>query len=143
MGSLNRVTLIGNLGADADLRYTPGGHAIARFSIATTDTWKDKNGQKQERTEWHRINLWGNVAEALREYLTKGKQVCVEGSLQTQKWTDKNGVERYTTSVRADRVVLLGGGPRRQDSNHGDAYEGESASEPTQGEPLSDDQIPF
>jgi single-strand DNA-binding protein len=113
MGSLNMVCLIGNLGRDAELRYTPGGAAVATFNIATTETWNDKSGQRQEKTEWHRVVLWGKAATALSEYLTKGKQVYVSGRLQTRDWTDKDGAKRYTTEVRGDKVVLLGGGQRR------------------------------
>jgi single-strand DNA-binding protein len=142
MGSVNKVMLVGNLGRDAELRYTPGGAAVAQFSMATTDTWKDKAGQKQERTEWHRCVLWGKRAEALAEYLTKGKQIYVEGSLQTQKWQDRSGADRYTTQVRVDDVQLLAGGRRDgAPAQHSDAYEA-PVSEPT-GEPMSDDDIPF
>lgn len=117
MGSVNKAILVGNLGKDADLRYTPAGAAVASFSMATTETWIDKSGQKQEKTEWHRIVVWGKVAEALAEYLKKGKQVYVEGRLQNRQWEDKDGNKRYTTEVRSDRVVLLGGngGGRRRD----------------------------
>ena len=107
MGSLNRVLLIGNLGRDAELRFTPSGAPVATFSMATTETWKDKTGAKQERTEWTRVVLWGTAAEAVSKYLTKGKSVAVEGKLQTRAW-EKDGVKRYSTEVKADRVVLLG-----------------------------------
>ena len=110
MGTVNRVILVGNLGRDAELRYTGGGAAVASFSVATTEVWKDKDGQRQEQTEWHRISLWGKQAESVAQYLTKGKQVYVEGRLQTRKWQDKEGHDRYTTEVKADRVVLLGSG---------------------------------
>lgn len=111
MGSVNKVILVGNLGRDAELRYTTGGDAVATLNMATTESWKDKQGQKQEKTEWHRIVLWGKVAESLNEYLTKGKQIYVEGRLQTRQWDDKDGNKRYTTEIRADHVTLLGGGP--------------------------------
>ncbi len=116
MGSVNKVILVGNLGRDAEVRFTPSGAAVANFSIATTDTWNDKSGQKQEKTEWHKVVLWGKVAESLKDYLVKGKQVYVEGRLETRKW-EKDGVERYTTEVKADQVVLLGGGhePKKRD----------------------------
>jgi single-strand DNA-binding protein len=110
MGSLNKVIWIGNLGRDAELRYTPGGAAVCRFSVAATETWTDKQGQRQERTEWLNVDLWGKQAESLTEYLRKGKQVLVEGRLQTDEYTDKEGVKRKSTKVRADRIVLLGGG---------------------------------
>jgi single-strand DNA-binding protein len=146
MGSVNKVILVGNLGRDAELRYTPGGAAVTTFSLATTETWKDKEGQKQEQTEWHRINLWGKPAEAVTEYLTKGKQVYVEGRLQTRKWKDKDGNDKYSTEVRADRVVLLGGGAGRG----GVGRTEREAMEPVEGAPaaattseLTDDDIPF
>ncbi len=109
-GIVNKVILVGNLGRDAELRYTPGGAAVAKFSLATTEVWNDKGGQRQERTEWHNIDLWGKQAESLSEYLSKGKQVYVEGRLQTDEYTDKDGTKRKSTKVRCDRVVLLGGG---------------------------------
>jgi single-strand DNA-binding protein len=110
MGSVNKVILVGNLGRDAELRYTPGGAAVATLNLATTEVWNDKAGQKQEKTEWHRVILWGKTAESLSEYLTKGKQIYVEGRLQTRQWDDKDGNKRYTTEIRGDRIVLLGGG---------------------------------
>ena len=110
MGSVNKVILVGNLGRDAELRYTPGGAAVATINMATTEVWNDKAGQKQEKTEWHRVVLWGKSAESLTEYLTKGKQIYVEGRLQTRQWDDKDGNKRYTTEIRGDKIVLLGGG---------------------------------
>ena len=106
MGSVNKVILVGNLGRDAELRYTPGGAAVATLNMATTEIWNDKAGQRQEKTEWHRVVLWGKTAESLAEYLTKGKQIYVEGRLQTRQWDDKDGNKRYTTEIRSDRVVL-------------------------------------
>src|SRR5436190_11248223 len=110
MGSVNQVILVANLGRDAELRYTPGGAAVATINMATTEVWNDKAGQRQEKTEWHRVVLWGKPAESLTEYLTKGKQIYVEGRLQTRQWDDKDGNKRYTTEIRGDRIVLLGGG---------------------------------
>jgi single-strand DNA-binding protein len=111
MGSVNKVILVGNLGRDAELRYTPGGAPVATLNLATTEVWNDKtSGQKQEKTEWHRIVLWGKSAESLSEYLTKGKQIYVEGRLQTRKWQDKDGNDKYSTEIRSDRIVLLSGG---------------------------------
>ena len=110
MGSVNKVILVGNLGRDIELRYTPGGAAVGKLRIATTDTWTDKNsGQRQERTEWHSVDLWGRQAETLQEYLLKGRQIYVEGNLRTRQWEDRDGNKRYSTEVRAERVVLLGG----------------------------------
>jgi single-strand DNA-binding protein len=108
MASVNKVILIGNLGRDPEVRYLPEGGAVANISIATTDTWKDKSGEKQERTEWHRVAFFGRLAEIAGEYLKKGSQVYVEGSLRTRKWTDKEGQERYTTEIRADIMQMLG-----------------------------------
>src|SRR3954467_5643697 len=110
MGSVNKVILVGNLGRDAELRYTPGGAAVATLNLATTEVWNDRNNQRQEKTEWHRVVLWGKQAESLQEYLTKGKQIFVEGRLQTRQWDDKDGNKRYTTEIKADRITLLGGG---------------------------------
>ena len=131
MGSVNKVILVGNLGRDAELRYTPGGAAVATLNLATTETWNDKEGQRQEKTEWHRVILWGKQAETLNQYLQKGKQIYVEGRLQTRQWDDKDGNKRYTTEVRGDRVVLLssgsggggqrsGGGGMRSEMPHGE-----------------------
>jgi single-strand DNA-binding protein len=157
MGSVNKVILVGNLGRDAELRYTPGGAPVATLNLATTEVWNDKtSGQKQEKTEWHRIVLWGKSAESLSEYLTKGKQIYVEGRLQTRKWQDKDGHDKYTTEIRGDRIVLLSGGgggggmgaartqPQRVGAGAG-AASGGGDHEPM-GEPitdLTDDDIPF
>jgi single-strand DNA-binding protein len=109
MASLNKVFLIGNLGGDPEVRYTPSGQAVANFNVATTEGWNDKNGERQEKTEWHRIVVWGKQAEHCAEYLRKGRSVHVEGRLQTRSWEDKNGGgKKYTTEVVADRVTFLG-----------------------------------
>jgi len=151
MGSVNKVILVGNLGRDAELRYTPGGAAVSKFSVATTEVWNDKSGQRQERTEWHNIDLWGKQAESLSGYLVKGKQVYVEGRLQTDEYTDKDGNKRKTTRVRCDRVVLLGGGGRGAGAGTGQMPRTEEpigtggyqppVAEPS--EPLTEDDIPF
>ncbi|MEW5740166.1 MAG: single-stranded DNA-binding protein [Myxococcota bacterium] len=109
-GGVNKVILIGNLGADPEVRFTPGGQAVANFRIATNESWTDKQGQKQERTEWHRIVVWGKQAENCGEYLKKGRQAYVEGRLQTREWTDKEGKKNYTTEIVANTVQFLGGG---------------------------------
>jgi len=108
MASVNKVILIGNLGRDPETRYTTGGDAVCNLRIATTDTWKDKAGEKQEKTEWHTVVLFGRQAEIAGEYLKKGRPVYIEGRLQTRKWTDKEGVEKYSTEVVGDRMQLLG-----------------------------------
>ena len=148
MGSVNKVILVGNLGRDAEVRYTPGGAAVSRFSIATTEVWNDKSGQRQERTEWHNIDLWGKQAESLSEYLVKGKQVYIEGRLQTDEYTDKEGQKRKSTKVRCERVVLLGGGrgggsTERAERSGPGAGSGSTASHEEPSEPLTDDDIPF
>jgi single-strand DNA-binding protein len=108
MASVNKVILIGNLGRDPETRYLPSGDAVTNVAIATTEQWKDKSGEKQESTEWHRVAFFGRLAEIAGEYLKKGSQVYVEGRLQTRKWTDKEGQERFTTEIRADRMQMLG-----------------------------------
>jgi single-strand DNA-binding protein len=109
MASVNKVILIGNLGRDPEVRYLPSGDAVANLNVATTEKWKDKNGEQQEQTEWHRVAFFGRQAEICGEYLHKGSQVYIEGRLQTRKWTDKDGNERYTTEIRGDRMQMLGG----------------------------------
>ena len=118
MASVNKVILIGNLGRDPETRYTTGGDAVTNLNIATTDVWKDKSGEKQEKTEWHRVVLFGRQAEVAGEYLKKGRPVYIEGRLQTRKYTDKDGVEKYATEIVADRMQLLGG---REGGSGGDA----------------------
>jgi len=108
MASVNKVILVGNLGRDPETRYTTGGDAVTNIRVATTDTWKDKNGEKQEKTEWHTVVFFGRQAEIAGEYLKKGRQVYVEGRLQTRKWQDKEGQDRYTTEIVADRMQMLG-----------------------------------
>jgi len=142
MGSVNKVILVGNLGRDAEVRHTPGGQAVATLNLATTETWNDKDGQRQEKTEWHRVVLWGKQAESLQEYLTKGKQIYIEGRLQTRQWDDKDGNKRYTTEIKADRITLLGsaGGGGRSMDRGGDFGQGEPMREPVD---VPEDDIPF
>src|SRR5476651_1156185 len=108
MASVNKVILIGNLGRDPETRYMPDGGAVTNISVATADVWKDKQDEKQEKTEWHRVAFFGKLAEIAGEYLKKGSQVYVEGRLQTRKWQDKEGVDKYTTEIVADRMQMLG-----------------------------------
>ncbi len=150
MGSVNKVILVGNLGRDAELRYTPGGAAVATLNLATTEVWTDKSNQKQEKTEWHRVILWGKQAESLQEYLTKGKQIYVEGRLQTRSWDDKDGNKKYTTEIKADRITLLGGGGGGGRSGGGasrggsEMGGGESGGGSEAGvDHITDDDIPF
>jgi len=140
MASVNKVILIGNLGRDTEVRYTQNGTAVANFTLATNDVWTDKAGGRQERTEWHRIVVWGKQAEIVREHLTKGKQVFVEGSLQTRQWDDREGNKRTTTEIKAARVVMLGrpeGGEARV------AAGGPPQEVVTDEAPPPEDDIPF
>jgi single-strand DNA-binding protein len=151
MGSVNKVILVGNLGRDAELRYTPGGAAVATLNLATTEVFKDREGQKKEDTQWHRVILWGKTAETLQDYLVKGKQIYVEGKLQTRKWKDKDGNDKYTTEVRGDRVVLLSGGGRSEGASRGESGGGRATTTPDEfshaeaggSVELTDDDIPF
>ncbi len=150
-GGVNKVILVGNLGADPEMRFTPSGQAVANFRIATSESWTDKQGQKQERTEWHRIVVWGKLGELCGEYLGKGRQCFVEGRLQTREWTDKENRKNYTTEVVASNVVFLGGraegagaGQRGSRSANGSAEFGPTppADEVAAGHGAEDD-IPF
>jgi single-strand DNA-binding protein len=154
MGSVNKVILVGNLGRDAEMRFTSGGTPVATVSMATTERFNDREGNKKEDTQWHRIVIWGKTAESLHEYLTKGKQIYVEGKLQTREWQDKEGKTNKTTEVRADKIVLLGGGggggERAAGGSRGGGRERYSDSggqdAPADTGPIdapSDDDIPF
>ncbi len=110
MSSVNKAIIIGRLGADPEVRYTPGGQNVANFRVATNEAWTDKNGQRQERTEWHRIVVWGRQADLCKEYLRKGRTVYVEGRLQTREWDDRDGNKRYVTEIVAQSVRFLDGG---------------------------------
>lgn len=126
---VNKVILVGNLGTDPETRYTQSGSAITTIKIATSESWTDKqSGEKQERTEWHRVKFFGKLAEIAGEYLKKGRQVYVEGSLRTDKYTDKDGIERYTTDVIADQMQMLGGNPGGDESRGGDRQQGNARS---------------
>jgi single-strand DNA-binding protein len=133
MASVNKVIIVGNLGADPETRYLPSGEAVTNVRVATTDRWKDKqSGEMKEATEWHRISFFGRQAEVAGEYLKKGSQVYVEGSIRTRKWQDKEGQDRYSTEIRADRMQLLGsrsgsGEPRGEMRNDGPPAEGKAA----------------
>jgi single-strand DNA-binding protein len=138
MGSVNKVILVGNLGRDAEVKVTASGQSVASFSIATTETWT-KDGEKKEKTEWHRIVLWGRQADTLQPYLTKGKQIYVEGRLETRNW-EKDGQKHYTTEVKADRIVLLGGGRGGERGDRGDSGYADPLANAA---PITDDDIPF
>ncbi len=143
MAGINKVILIGNLGRDPEVRYTPDGTAVANFSIATSDTWTDKaSGEKRERTEWHRIVAWRRLGEICGEYLSKGRQVYIEGKIQTREWEDKEGVKRYTTEIVADQMQMLGPkgtGERPASAGGAPAYN----AEPDASSNTADDDIPF
>ena len=113
---VNKCIIVGNLGNDPEIRTMPNGNTVANISVATSESWKDQNGQPQERTEWHRITIYGKLAEIVGQYLTKGSQAYFEGKLQTRKWQDQSGQDRYTTEIVADSMQMLGGGNR---SNNG------------------------
>ena len=143
---INKAIVVGNLGRDPEVRYSANGNAIANVTLATTDSWKDRqSGERQEKTEWHRVVLWGKTAETLQEYLIKGRQIYVEGRLQTREWQDRDGNKRYTTETRADRVVLLGG--RGNSAGDGSGGSQERQAEPPSGSGdtggLTEDDIPF
>ena len=121
MASVNKVILLGNLGRDPETRYTTGGDAVTNLRIATTETWKDKSGEKQEKTEWHSVVLFGRQAEVAAEYLKKGRSVYIEGRLQTRKYTDKEGVEKYSTEIVGDRMQLIGSARDAGGGGGGDA----------------------
>ena len=140
MASLNKVILIGNLGRDPKVRYTQNDTAVANFTLATNDVWTDKGGERQERTEWHRIVVWGKQAEIVREHLSKGKQVYVEGSIQTRQWDDREGNKRTTTEIRAQRFLMLGR------AEPGESRVTSAAPAETAGDepgPPPEDDIPF
>ena len=140
MASVNKVILVGNLGRDPEVRYTQSGTPVANFTLATTDRWNDQSGEKQERTEWHRIVVWGKQAEIAGEYLRKGKQIFVEGSLQTREWTDRDGNKRYTTEVKAMNFQMLG---RRGDAEPAERRESTTVADSGGGGGFEDDDIPF
>ena len=150
MSTVNRVILIGHLGKDPEIRYTQAGEPIANFSLATNEVWNDKSGQRQERTEWHRVEIFGKAAQVAKEYLSKGRAVYIEGSLRYDEWTDKDGNKRNTTRVRVSgpnsRLVLLGGrGEGQGGARRGAASEGgpEPSSPASELPPAADDDVPF
>ena len=145
MGSVNKVILVGNLGRDAELKFSPSGFPISTFSLATTDRRKDKDNQWSDKTEWHRIKLLGKQAESLKDYLKKGKQIYVEGRLETRSWDDKDGQKKYMTEIVADRIQLLGsaGGGASRDRSAEEFDTGHFDSGPAPSHEAPDDDIPF
>ena len=136
--SLNKVILIGNLGQDPEARFTPQGTAVTNLSVATNESWKDQNGDIQDRTEWHRIVMYGRMAETASEYMKKGQMVYVEGRLHTREWEDKNQIKRRTTEIRCDNFTMLG---KRTDSQSFSPSGPEAA--PTKPDSAGDDDLPF
>ena len=149
-GSLNKVMLIGNLGRDPEVKATPSGQSVARFSVATTDTWKNQQGEKQSKTEWHNIVVWGKQAEIAEKYLRKGKQVLVEGRIQYREYTDQAGVKKTACDIRCDNFVMLGsdrdeggrGGESGYPTYGAGAREGSTGPAPADAA-FMDDDIPF
>ena len=152
-GSLNKVLLIGNLGRDPELKSTPSGQQLARFSVATTETWRNQQGEKQSKTEWHNIVVWGKQAETAAKFLHKGKQVMVEGRIQYREYTDQAGVKKTACDIRCDNFVMLGrmedGGGSRDSGSYGGRASGagsadyEDSGAPAAGGSFPDDDIPF
>jgi single-strand DNA-binding protein len=146
MASVNKVILVGHLGADPDMRYMPNGDAVATLRLATTEQWKDKaSGEKKEATEWHRVVLWRRLGEIAGQYLKKGAQVYIEGSLKTRKWQDKEGQDRYTTEIQCNEMKMLGGRPAGGEGAPAPAARPAQSSAPSPaagGEDWTDD-IPF
>lgn len=152
MSSINKVMIIGRVGKDPEIRYATSGDAICNLTVATSESWKEKaTGEKKEQTEWHRISMFGKLAEIAGQYLKKGSQVYIEGSLRTRKWTDKDGIERYTTEIRADTMKMLGSKPDGGSSRNDSGDDGYQAAAPRQPMPAPqansfddlDDDIPF
>ncbi len=145
--SVNKVILLGRLGQNPEVRHTPSGASVANFSLATNESWMDKNGQKQERTEWHRIVVWGKLADLCGQYLTKGRQAYVEGRLQTRQWQDKDGQTKYTTEIQAQTVQFLGAGTGAgagQGAGGPSNYSEPQGMEVGRAEPsFTEDDIPF
>lgn len=153
MGSLNKAIVVGYLGKDPEVRYMQNGDGVANLSLATSESWKDKHGEKQEKTEWHRITLYRKLADIAGEYLHKGSQVLIEGRLETRKWTDKSGVERYTTEIIGDKMVMMGEKGGDSDSGRSQGHKPQGRSSYSERRPQAqktgtgfddmDDDIPF
>ncbi len=149
MAGVNKAILVGNLGRDPELRHTPNGQAVVNFTLATSENWTDKSGERQERTEWHRIVVWGKTAEMCNQYLSKGRTVYIEGRIQTREWEDKDGNKRYTTEINAQTVQFIG--PRTDGGGGGSNYSGgggggdapRNDGPADAGPPGGDEDIPF
>ncbi len=143
MASVNNVIIVGNLGAEPESRFAPSGDAVCNIRVATTETWKDKQtGEKKESTEWHRVGFYGKLAEIAGQYLKKGSQVYIEGSLRTRKWKDKDGQDRYTTEIRGDVMKMLGGKPEGQQQAAAPRQQAPQRQQPAPSGEFDDD-IPF
>ena len=138
-GTVNKVTLIGRLGQDPEIRFTGDGAAVASFSVATNESWKDQSGETQDRTEWHRVVMYGRMAETAAEYMKKGQMVYVEGRLNTREWEDQNQIKRKTTEIRCDNFTMLG---RRSDAPPGQS-QGAMSPSPSAPDSEVDDDLPF
>ena len=148
MASVNKVIILGNLGADPESRFAPSGDAVCNIRVATSETWKDKaTSERKEATEWHRVSFYGKLAEIAGQYLRKGSQVYIEGSLRTRKWQDKDGKDQYTTEIRANEMKMLGsksdGGQRNQDSEPTDYAPAPAKNKPKPSFDDLGDDIPF
>ena len=144
MASVNKVILVGNLGADPESRFAPSGDAVCNIRVATTESWKDKQtGEKKESTEWHRVGFYGKLAEIAGQYLKKGSQVYIEGSLRTRKWQDKDGQDRYTTEIRGDVMKMLGGRPEGQQQAAAPRQQAPQQQQSAAPAGSFDDDIPF
>lgn len=153
MAGVNKAILVGNLGRDPELRQTPNGQSVCNFTLATSENWTDKSGERVERTEWHRIVAWGRTGEMCAQYLSKGRTVYVEGRIQTREWEDKDGNKRYTTEINANTVNFIGprtgggggdsGGGSSYSGGDGGQSRGGSGSGPADAGPPADDDIPF
>ena len=148
MAGVNKAILVGNLGRDPELRHTPNGQAVCNFTLATSESWTDKSGERQERTEWHRIVVWGRTAEMCHQYLSKGRTVYVEGRIQTREWEDKDGNKRYTTEINAQTVNFIGPRTDGGGGGGGSSYSGGSGGGGARNDaPMDpgppDDDIPF
>lgn len=140
---INKAILVGNLGADPEIRYTQSGTQVATFSVATTERWKGQDGQMQESTEWHRVVAWARLAEICGEYLNKGSKVYIEGKIQTRKWQDQNGNDRYTTEIVAREMKMLSPKGTQTDNSYDSGFSGESFPEPPPGYGGTGDDVPF
>lgn len=143
MASVNKVIIIGNVGKDPEIRYMPNGEAVANFSVATTDMWKDKQGEKQERTEWHRVVCYRKLAEIAESYVKKGTPIYIEGHIASNKWTDKEGIERLTTQIVTEQLRLLGTKGADNSANNGTNNSAKDSAAPSGDFDDFDDDAPF